>query len=47
MNTLNYTINCNGTEQDIISALKELMESIETYGVHNSEDAWIDARIEN
>lgn len=44
--TINLKITCNGTEQDIIAALKDLVESYEQYGVINSEDAWVLAEVE-
>lgn len=47
METINLKITCNGTEADILAALKDLVECYEQRGIHNSEDAWIMAEIED
>jgi hypothetical protein len=47
METINLTITCNGTETEIVVALKELIAEYEKFGsVYNYEDGTILAEIE-
>ncbi len=47
METITLNITCNGTEDQIIQALKELVEGYEQSGcIYDSEDATVMAEIQ-
>ena len=46
MKAINIKITGNGTPDELLAALKDLVESIETFGFNDSEDAWVMMEVE-